>query len=151
MKEFDIYPAREMKRIDPYRDHIIISVNEVGADPYPINTNRNTKDVIRLHFDDLEEETLSFRMAIGRDARILTEEQADEILDFVERNSAISYIIVHCAAGVSRSPAIGAALSLIYNGRGEDQRFFDEFVPNRHVYRTILERALDRGIFKPHG
>jgi hypothetical protein len=45
-------------------------------------------------------------------------------------------IVINCEAGISRSAAIAAALSKILTG--DDKVFFDQFIPNRHIYRTIL-------------
>jgi hypothetical protein len=46
---------------------------------------------------------------------------------------------VHCELGMSRSPAVAAAICL---GLGEDStRFFEEYQPNQFVYRLVLAEA----------
>jgi predicted protein tyrosine phosphatase len=42
--------------------------------------------------------------------RSLTEAQADQVIEFVERHVAVRRIVVHCVAGVSRSPSLAAGL-----------------------------------------
>jgi predicted protein tyrosine phosphatase len=81
-------------------------------------------------------------------SRLFTPENADQILDFVnEMWDKVDLFLVHCEAGISRSPAVAAALCKIKHGH--DQHFFDNYTPNRLVYRTLLDRAIARGIFVP--
>ncbi|MGH2768987.1 MAG: hypothetical protein ACRDJF_00445 [Actinomycetota bacterium] len=42
--------------------------------------------------------------------RSITEAQADRVIEFVERHLAARRIVVHCLAGVSRSPSLAAGL-----------------------------------------
>ena len=77
-------------------------------------------------------------MEIGR----LTENDllalADEILDFVagvwDRAEAF---LIHCDVGLSRSPAVAAALSRIYYG--DDGPWFELDFPNQLVYDVLVE------------
>ena len=49
----------------------------------------------------------------------------------------ITTLIVHCAAGVSRSPAVAAAISqYLY---GDNGNFFETQVPNKYVYEVLLK------------
>lgn len=147
--DFSVYPCAEMPHIDPHPDHIIISVNEVNTEPYSIHENGNCQATLRLHFDDCEEADRNIASWNGRQAQPLTEEQAYEIIKFVQTNQNVPLIVVHCAAGVSRSPAIAAALSYMFNGRGTEQAFFDKHVPNRDVYTKLLQAGVDLNIWEP--
>jgi len=45
--------------------------------------------------------------------------------------------VVHCSAGIARSAGVAGAISLVLNGK--DAMFFKgRYIPNRFVYRTIL-------------
>jgi predicted protein tyrosine phosphatase len=47
---------------------------------------------------------------------------------------------VHCDAGVSRSPAVAAALARVL--KGDDAEYFaGRYRPNTRVYRMLLEHA----------
>ena len=53
--------------------------------------------------------------------------------------------MIHCDAGVSRSPAVAAALETIFYGRND--KWFEDCCPNVLVYRMILEVAKTKGLF----
>ena len=78
--------------------------------------------------------------------RLFNEEDANQILTFVEKiKDKVEILLVHCEAGISRSPAAAGALSLIYNNT--DQEFFClPFHPNMKVYNTILKKAVEIGL-----
>ena len=68
---------------------------------------------------------------------------AEQILDFVDEiQDKIELLMVHCEAGMSRSPAVGAAIAKL--GWNDDQVFFDKYTPNMKVYRTLLELGMER-------
>lgn len=50
----------------------------------------------------------------------------------------VDQLIIHCNMGVSRSPAVAAAIKKALTG--SDDEFFDgKFVPNMVVYYTVLK------------
>ena len=68
---------------------------------------------------------------------LFNEEQAIEIWRFVDDWwDKVEHFLVHCEAGLSRSPAVAAAIAK--DKLGEDAEFFARFRPNMHVYRTML-------------
>ena len=80
------------------------------------------------------------------DPRGFKREHAHRILDFVRGIwDKIELLMVHCEAGVSRSPAVAAGISLIF--LGTDGVFFMPhlYQPNQFVYDTLLETAWKRG------
>jgi predicted protein tyrosine phosphatase len=134
-------------------DHVIISINGPDDDaPAAVKRNSYTKGVLVLHFDDLDEEVgPSFRRVYGRDVVLFNEEHAAHIHRFV-KDADVDNIIVHCHMGVSRSAAVGAALSVWLNGhdkgfhgyrRGLHPRDLAVFsqrclTPNAYVRRVLL-------------
>ena len=58
-------------------------------------------DVFNVNFDDLRED----RKYKGHVFRTITQEQADDMVDFIEKNLG-KHFIVHCKAGASRSQAV---------------------------------------------
>ena len=71
---------------------------------------------------------------------LFSKNHAKKILDLVEREKYnIQHIICVCDAGISRSSATAAAISkILYN---DDSFVFDSprYIPNTHIYNTILK------------
>lgn len=78
--------------------------------------------------------------------RLFAEKDAEDILNFyLSVKDKIEVLLVHCEAGICRSPATAAALALIFEGN--DSEFFKvPFRPNLRVYRTILNKANELGL-----
>lgn len=71
---------------------------------------------------------------------VITPATAQRIADIVHRyGDSISYV-VHCEAGISRSAGVAAAISKYLTG--DDSSIFRTHIPNRLVYRTVLEALM---------
>jgi predicted protein tyrosine phosphatase len=75
-------------------------------------------------------------------------DHAHDILDFVTLHwRRIDTLMIHCEAGLSRSPAVAAAIARLK--LGDEAEFFEEpFMPNNYVYRTLLDVAAGRGDYQ---
>lgn len=81
-----------------------------------------------------------------RISEVMTHGQAEQILDFVDSMwDRVETFLIHCEGGLSRSPAVGAAIAYTRLGRGWDQYFFDNYTPNMLVYWTILRAYYGHG------
>ncbi|MEA2746105.1 MAG: hypothetical protein QOI41_248 [Myxococcales bacterium] len=114
--------------------HILISITSSADDVARVRNNSACLGILRLSFADAE--TASDRYA-ERD--LFSREHATKIWSFVlQHRLDVERIVVHCDAGVSRSPAVGAALARVFNG--SDAEFFaGRYRPNMRVYRMLLE------------
>jgi predicted protein tyrosine phosphatase len=98
------------------------------------------RGVLRLSFDDTSDDDTSAHRQSLREIILFTEADAEAILTFVQDYlEEITLIVCHCEAGVSRSPAVAAALSCLLTG--DDKTFFAFYHPNRFVYRLLLRVA----------
>ncbi len=99
----------------------------------PLDPLRN--GVLRLQFDDAKpgDAPLDQRQPL----RLFTTADAHAVWSFIsERMGRVDTLVVQCEAGWSRSPAIAAAISFSI---GEDaSRFFRDYGPNVHVFRTMM-------------
>lgn len=89
-------------------------------------------DVLRMEFQDYD----SLRLH-PKDAQLFTPTQAAQIARFVRKHRGLN-ILVHCAAGISRSGAIVEALLQAfpeYEDKGWPRH------PNGHV-KSLMKRAL---------
>jgi len=112
--------------------HVNISVRSPGAPLIKLSHNIWRQDTLFLQFHDIDG-------PIDNLAAVpFSREQAQQIIDFFSHwRLIVDTFVINCEAGISRSSAIGAALCKI---AGEDDSlFFKQYIPNRYVYRTILE------------
>lgn len=131
--------------------HVIVSIIEPGEKPIDFGKNNTRLAVLSLNFYDLdfnpekwgEKDTKEIVEQYGHG--IFTPDQAKQIVDFIESwKDKAELVMVHCSAGVSRSAGVAGAISLVLNG--SDKKFFgDRYIPNRFVYRTILNEWERRG------
>lgn len=88
-------------------------------------------DILKLEFADNENEEFEENMLFNKD-------QAGQIWDFVEKWwGKVQYLVVHCRAGVARSPAIAAAVAEVKTG--DNTTYFWKYQPNQLVYDTMME------------
>ena len=86
-------------------------------------------------FDDIEWEKDNFQM--------LEEYQAKSIWAFVEKIwNDVEVLMIHCNAGISRSPAVAKAISAKY--QPEFAEYFDQlYSPNKLVLEKLNKEAPD--------
>ena len=119
----------EARRKDTYA---VISIQDTHTEGFGFvfTKNRCCKDVLTLYFDDIVCEVDG--------AVLFTDEQAEEIIDFINANRSVETLLVHCYGGESRSRAV-AAFAVKMLG-GDNSRYFETGRPNQYVY-DVLESA----------
>lgn len=124
--------------------HVIVSITTPG-DPHEarLPVGELTLAVLRLSFHDMDSDHLTHCSDLTDDERreCFTKAQAREIIDLVAGHPSAKLLIVHCDAGLSRSPAVAAAVSKALTG--DDSTFFKRYSPNMLVYKTILQEYYD--------
>lgn len=110
--------------------HILISISSSDRDEMVIPPNSSRLSTLFLKFDDVED--------IDSRYVYFDRSMASDIIEFVENYCAqVDLIVVQCEAGLSRSVAIGSALSKILNYT--DDEIFTKGIPNMFVYTTLLD------------
>jgi len=147
--EFYVYNRPDIEALEPHNvPHIIVSITTPTDEIARIKTNEHTLGLLRLSFYDIDRvvpvdsdlvEEVRAISGITQfvDDHLFESFHAHAILDLVEAHPTAELFIVHCDAGMSRSPAVAAAISNILHGT--DEVFFRRYYPNRRVYRAILE------------
>lgn len=138
--KISVYSRSEIEKVKFSQSHIIISITTVKRDVAQIHENELCVGILRLTFPDLER---------GNYPDLFSHSQARQIWDFVLKHSTVDLIAIHCDAGMSRSPAIAAALAERFLGDSseftepgillENRKYF----PNRLVYRIMVD-AIER-------
>ena len=116
-----------------------ISIADTEED-LPRLHRRRRRAVLPLVFADIEQPLPGYPL--------FSTGQAHDILDFVTQYwRRIRTLMIHCHAGLSRSPAVAAAIARLKFG--DDSEFFeDPYIPNPWVYQTLLEVAQGRSDYQ---
>jgi hypothetical protein len=123
---FQVLGRVESTKFVPDESYIHISLRDPDLPPVLLPENPNRMGVLFLAFADTDDPYTG-----------ITEAQAEEIIRFVTAHrESIKRIVCNCEAGISRSAGVAAALAkwLV----GDDAPFFAHFLPNRLVYRRVL-------------
>lgn len=101
-------------------------------------------DSIISYFWDVEREDVCNRISC------ITDEQGKQLADFIKRTKGMD-LVIHCEAGMSRSPGVACAADCIRNFDGNKFNYsisgYDEFVPApwQHPNLTVYDSVL-RGV-----
>jgi predicted protein tyrosine phosphatase len=69
---------------------------------------------------------------------LMTEDQAGQIVQFVlQHHHNVNALLIHCEQGMSRSPAIAAAIARTLDL--DSHAFETEYQPNQHVKALVLD------------
>lgn len=140
-----VYSRRAIESVTPHEvPHVIISITSSSDDLARFPEGDQCQGILRLSFVDAE--APSDRYA---ESELFSDQHALRIWQFVLMHRAdIERVVVHCDAGVSRSPAVAAAIAKVLTG--DDAEFFGgRYRPNLRVYRTLLESNSTLGATSP--
>ena len=99
--EFVVLSREEAERYEPDEREICISIADPDADPARVS--KRFVAVLRLNFTDI--------IALGEPSDVLfSEDHARAIREFTDAWPGATRIVVHCHAGMSRSPGVALGL-----------------------------------------
>jgi predicted protein tyrosine phosphatase len=131
-------------RIPDGANEVCVSIREPGA--APANLNGRFRDVLRLYFHDLagfEREDGSYP-----DGAVQCDDaMADEIVAFVLKHRDADLLVVHCEAGISRSVAVGLAISIELSQYWAWPSYMPrEYREQRYIHNRPVFEAVQRAI-----
>lgn len=130
---FDIFSRKIVEQYNTNEKHIVISIANPKAPRAKLPELESRIDALFLQFADSD--NVSYDVSKGE---LFNKSLAETVWKFVDKyKDEINLIIINCEAGINRSSGMGAAISKILNG--EDANFFKYFIPNRLVYRKMME------------
>lgn len=137
---------------DPSENWACISIVTKEGD-WPDFVKSQPSHLLKMRFADLDmthqelQEHYKGQTTESYGTPFFSQNMAKQILDFyLEVREKVDTLLVHCEAGWSRSPGVAGALSKIF--LGDDMYFFNNYSPNRFVYRLIINEALDMELLK---
>jgi len=94
-------------------------------------------NVLSLFFDDVEND-LDISPTNHKETKAFTKDDAKKIINFLDDNKNINTLLIHCAAGISRSGAVGSFALSYLNGDKEHFKQTNSFImPNARVLRLL--------------
>lgn len=138
--DFIVAGREEIEAGIPVRtSYVVISITDPGSSPAKIQQPAGFRDVLRLQFHDA---VPMKGFTLPPDIVLMNEDHAKLIWQFVKRwQETVETVVVHCEQGMSRSPAVAAAICNFRDGDGS--HFFQEYMPNRYVYDLMTTVAED--------
>lgn len=119
--------------VDVRKRYVVISVRDPGSRKPRVRRQEGLLDVLFLAFDDAEP---SRHFELPPSIRLMTPKDAKEIWDFLElHRERAEAVVVHCEQGMSRSPAIAAAVAEKFGL--DPTAFWREHQPNRFVHEML--------------
>ena len=124
------WPAGMEEFAEAQDTYAVISIQDThtGGFGLTFTESHTCKGVLTLYFDDI------IRPVDGY--VLFNEDQARQVIDFINSHRTAETLLVHCYGGQSRSRAVGAfALKML---GGDNRKYFEDTRLNRHVYDTLL-------------
>jgi predicted protein tyrosine phosphatase len=114
--------------------YVIISISDPGKKKARIRKPTGLLDVLYLQFHDAEPEK---GLPLSKEVVLMTKKHAKQIWNFVLRyRDQVGTIVVHCEQGMSRSPAVAAAIALHLGA--DDRRLTRDYQPNKYIYNLMV-------------
>lgn len=123
------YPYGQEEYAERLDTYAVISIQDThtGGFGFCFRENQFCKGVLTLYFDDIVKEVPG--------AVLFSDEQAEQILDFVSEHRDVDTLLVHCYGGQSRSRAVGAFVVRMF-GRNPSG-YFQNGNQNQYVYDVL--------------
>jgi predicted protein tyrosine phosphatase len=140
-----VLPRHAMARLDLDVPYVVISISDPppAGEPARIPQRWGLRGVLRLAFLDTDPGRHEYGLYQGTSVNELSMQPSDgqAIWEFVKRwQNEVGAIVIHCEAGVSRSPSVAMALAdALEWGRSCIEWTFNptEPPPNLHVYQVV--------------
>ena len=118
--------------------HVFISITAPGVIPVELPDNVFRRAELFLSFDDIE--NVKELAAFDRDPEtwpiIFNYSHANKVMNLLLENIPyLSTILINCDSGVSKSPAVAAAIDRFFGGDGKI--FFEKYQPNNLVFKIL--------------
>ena len=111
--------------------YAVISIQDThtGGFGFEFRPNKYCQGALTLYFDDIIKEVPG--------AVMFSEDQARQIIDFVEANKSAETLLIHCYGGESRSRAVAAFVTKMLGA--DNSKYFETGHPNQIVYDTLIK------------
>ena len=131
--------------VDEFITVAFISINDSSGDYYKNPLFRiNHHNVLNLWFDDVEKDG-QLSPTNKEETKAFSSSQANTVIEFLNSNKSAKTLFVHCAAGISRSGAVGQfALDYLKGNKESFVTNNKHILPNGRVLRLLNEALRNR-------
>jgi predicted protein tyrosine phosphatase len=113
--------------------YVVVSIHDPDKPPPRVRRQSGFRDVLQLAFHDAEPVPSS---PLPAGVRAMSREDAAAIWAFLSAlGGDAGCVVVHCEQGMSRSPAVAAAIARAW--RLDESRIWRNYQPNRHVFELM--------------
>jgi predicted protein tyrosine phosphatase len=132
-----ISPVRgDWALISIYSDHPLIHVKD-----YVVLEKMGCTSHISVCFDDVTDKDIENLKASGSHHTPFDRDKARQIINFLDSLKNIEALIIHCAAGISRSGAVGVFACRYLNLDETEFRSQNKVCPNHWILGILSEEA----------
>lgn len=124
------------------KDVALISINDTHGQWSVSWFDLDHPNVLRLWFDDVEQDTDKFSPTNQEKVKAFTVEDAKIVRNFIKKNKDKETFIVHCSAGISRSGAVAQFICDFFRCDREEFLRNNNILPNGRITRML--NNLDR-------
>lgn len=120
---------------------VLIRIADKDGDLPLLDNQEQYKGILELYFYDLRITKEEWKDRGLEGYPIFTELQAFQLFTFVEQHKKADSFVIHCGAGVSRSPVIAIGVDKFLGDADLVKRIMDNnrYSPNKHVINVIRE------------
>ncbi len=134
---FRVVGERELESFEWDKPWVLIQISSAN-DHLPI-AKTMCCDRLKMCFLDLRKEGSIKQGCEERGLPVFNDEMAHQILTFFKYwKDAVDCVVVSCEVGISRSPAVAAALHEIDEEPEASRFYFEQYAPNPLVYQKLL-------------
>lgn len=125
--------------VEEKKNVFFISINDSPETTPEVPYLENTDNVKVLTFDDVEQDTTSYKR--GLHYKAMSPEQALELVQFIHQHLDKKLCLIHCSAGVARSGAVATFIHQIVDSNKDQFQEDNPFIlPNPYVL-NLLQQA----------
>lgn len=109
--------------------------NDLDKTPF----REDSADFKSMWFYDIEDDLKCSES--GKEYHPITNEQVNELFNYLMSHKDYDYFIVHCSAGISRSGAVGTFMNDLFGESHQEFRRRNKYIlPNLYIYNKLKEK-----------
>lgn len=119
-----------------HRTCSIIRILEPNEKQENLKYKERYKEILELHFHDVVES-----IGLPSDIRLFGSEEAKRVLEFFQNNRDIDILVIHCHAGISRSPAVALGMTWYLDDQEQEKAIIesDKYIQNQLVLKELAK------------